>query len=130
MRQGDAGAIGERIARARKESGLTQEDLAARVGVTPRSIQGYEAGKVVPYRHLPRLAEVTNRDVVWFLEGGTAAATELGEIAERLVGLVEQVAEETSRIRAAAERLEALLAAAQGPPPAAPRSGRASAAPR
>jgi DNA-binding XRE family transcriptional regulator len=60
-------AIGRRIARARAAARLTQQDLAERLGVTRRSVQGYEAGKVAPYRHLDRLAEVLNRPKAWFL---------------------------------------------------------------
>jgi transcriptional regulator with XRE-family HTH domain len=115
MRHEDAGAIGGRIARARKESGLTQEELASRVGVTARSIQGYEAGKVVPYRHLSRLAEITDRELAWFLESDDAAA--LAQVAARLVTLVEEVAAEARAIREVAERLERLL---EADPPASP----------
>jgi transcriptional regulator with XRE-family HTH domain len=121
MRHEDAGAIGGRIARARKESGLTQEELASRVGVTARSIQGYEAGKVVPYRHLNRLAEITDRELAWFLESDDASA--LAQVAARLVTLVEEVAEEARAIREVAERLERLLAA--GPPASPDESPRA-----
>jgi DNA-binding XRE family transcriptional regulator len=60
-------AIGRRIARARAAARLTQQDLAERLGVTRRSVQGYEAGKVAPYRHLDRLADVLNRPKAWFL---------------------------------------------------------------
>lgn len=118
MRHGDAGAIGARIARARRESGLTQEELASLVGVTARSIQGYEAGRVVPYRHLSRLAEITDRELGWFLESDDSAA--LAHVAARLVTVVEEVAEEARRIREVAERLERLLEAA---PPAPLRDG-------
>jgi transcriptional regulator with XRE-family HTH domain len=128
MRHGDAGAIGERIARARKESRLTQEELASRVGVTARSIQGYEAGKVVPYRHLSRLAEITDRELAWFLESDDSS--ELPEVAARLVTLVEEVAEEARRIREVAERLERLLAAAPAAPPGEPPRSRGSGARR
>src|SRR5882672_5239222 len=73
MRHVEAGGIGWRIARARKERGLTQEELAALIGVSARSIQGYEAGKVVPYRRLTQLAEITNCEVGWILQGDVAA---------------------------------------------------------
>jgi transcriptional regulator with XRE-family HTH domain len=128
MRHEDASAIGERIARARKESGLTQEELASRVGVTARSIQGYEAGKVVPYRHLSRLAEITDRELAWFLESDDEAA--LAQVAARLVSLVEELAEEARRIREVAERLERLLAAGPPAPPADPPRSRGSGARR
>jgi transcriptional regulator with XRE-family HTH domain len=128
MRHEDAGAIGGRIARARKESGLTQEELASRVGVTARSIQGYEAGKVVPYRHLSRLAEITDRELAWFLESDDAAA--LAEVATRLVTLVEELAEEARAIREVAERLERLLAAGQPASPSESPRARGSGARR
>jgi transcriptional regulator with XRE-family HTH domain len=131
MRHSDADAIGGRLARARRENGLTQEELAALVGVSPRSIQGYEAGKVVPYRHLSRLAQVTNRELNWLLEGEQQVEAVLGpELAERLVSLVEEVAAEATRIRAAAERLERLLEATQPTLPARQPSARGSDVPQ
>jgi transcriptional regulator with XRE-family HTH domain len=115
MRREPAGGIGGRIARARKERGLTQEELAALVGVSPRSIQGYEAGKVVPYRRLGRLAEVTNRDLHWLLEGDAETAASVDtEVLAQLAGLIEELAAEARRIRAVAEQLEELLGGAEG----------------
>lgn len=61
--------IGARIAQARIEAGLTQEELAALIGVSTRSLQGYEAGAVKPYRHIERIAEALDRPVSWFLHG-------------------------------------------------------------
>jgi PAS domain S-box-containing protein len=67
-RHGEAAAcVGRRIAQARKEAGLTQQELAERVGVTRRSVQGYESGAVLPYRHLERLAEILDRSPPWLL---------------------------------------------------------------
>jgi transcriptional regulator with XRE-family HTH domain len=115
MRQNDEGSIGWRIARARKERGLTQEELATAIGVSPRSIQGYEAGKIVPYRRLSQLAEVTNRDLGWLLEGDMHDNNGAdSELVQRLVSLIEEVSADTKRIRAAAERLEHLLDAPPG----------------
>jgi PAS domain S-box-containing protein len=59
--------IGRRIARGRNEAGLTQQELADRIGVTRRSIQAYEAGSIVPYRHLEQLAEVLGQTREWLL---------------------------------------------------------------
>ncbi len=61
--------IGHRIAQARKEAGLTQQELADRLRVTRRSVQGYESGAVVPYRRLNILAQVLDRSAAWFLSG-------------------------------------------------------------
>lgn len=83
--------IGARIATARKEAGLTQEDLADLVGVSTRSLQGYESGDVVPYRHMGKLAEVTKRPVGWLLHGDTAEDDPTN--AERLAHIQQQLAE-------------------------------------
>jgi transcriptional regulator with XRE-family HTH domain len=114
MRRELAGGIGGRIARARRERGLTQEELAELVGVSPRSIQGYEAGKIVPYRRLGRIAEVTERDLRWLLEGDDQGSSVDGEAVEQLAKLVEELVTEARQIRAVAERLEALLSRAEG----------------
>ena len=108
MRHEEEG-IGRRLAQARKEAGLTQEQLAELVGVTPRSIQGYEAGKVVPYRHLKRLEEITGKPSSWFLRSEMASPSLNGDVADRLVTLVERVAAEAERLADAAARIEALL---------------------
>ena len=67
----DLVAIGRRIALARRHAGLTQGEVARRLGVTKRSLQGYEAGTVAPYRHLPTLASILGRDRAWFLAEGS-----------------------------------------------------------
>ena len=67
----DLVAIGRRIALARRHAGLTQDEVARRLGVTKRSLQGYEAGTVAPYRHLPALASILGRDRAWFLAEGS-----------------------------------------------------------
>lgn len=59
--------LGRRIARARTAAQLTQQELAEALGVTRRSVQGYEAGKVAPYRHLDRLAQVLGCPKSWLL---------------------------------------------------------------
>jgi DNA-binding XRE family transcriptional regulator len=74
-------AIGRRIARARAAARLTQQELAEKLGVTRRSVQGYEAGKVAPHRHLDRLASVLNRPKAWFLlerDAGRIVREEVG----------------------------------------------------
>ena len=67
--------IGARIAQARREAGLTQEELADLVGVSTRSFQGYESGAVVPYKHLGKISEIVRRPVPWFLHGDEATET-------------------------------------------------------
>jgi transcriptional regulator with XRE-family HTH domain len=61
--------VGARIVRARREAGLTQRALAQRLGISTRSVQNYEAGTVIPYRHLPRIESLTGKRPGWILTG-------------------------------------------------------------
>ena len=49
--------VGRRIVRARKELGLTQVELARKIGVSQRSAQAYENGEVIPYRKMKLLSK-------------------------------------------------------------------------
>ena len=61
--------VGGRIAAARRESGLTQRLLADRLGVTVRSVQNYESGAIVPYKHLRHIETSTGKRPGWLLDG-------------------------------------------------------------
>lgn len=63
------GLTGERIARARKDVSLSQRALAARLGVSVRTVQNYEAGRFVPYRHFEALSRLLGRSTGWLLYG-------------------------------------------------------------
>ncbi len=63
-----------RIARARAEAGLTQEELAAEMGCSVFSIGKYERGERSPLGpRLRRLALVTGKPVAWFFSENGAA---------------------------------------------------------
>lgn len=83
--------IGARIAVARREAGLTQEELADLVGVSTRSLQGYESGDVIPYRHMEKLAAVTRRSVAWLLHGDIENETSVGERLEHIEGQLAEI---------------------------------------
>ena len=100
--------IGARIARARTEAGVTQEELADLVGVSTRSLQGYEAGAVKPYRHLDALASALNRPVAWFLHGDDVAPDP-----QRMTPLLGELEAEVARFRHLNDALEAELAPAR-----------------
>ena len=120
MRHDEGTEIGHRLARARREAGLTQAELAARIGVAQRSIQGYESGAGTPYRHLRQLAEAVGRPAEWLLRGDGASAGGLSdsELSSRIAEALERLVEEVNRMAAIARRLEDL----HGPPPGAPGS--------
>ena len=51
--------LGKRIASARKCAGLTQNDLALKVGVTAQAVSKWERGECYPdITLLPRLAKI------------------------------------------------------------------------
>jgi transcriptional regulator with XRE-family HTH domain len=63
------GLTGKRIAAARKDVRLSQRALADELGVSLRTLQNYEAGKFVPYRHLDVLSMLLGRHPSWLLYG-------------------------------------------------------------
>lgn len=96
--------IGARIAQARVEAGLTQEELGDLIDVSTRSIQGYEAGGVKPYRHLEKLAVALDKTVAWLLHGDEdSPVTE----AEELLATEAFRQEVRATLSAILERLEA-----------------------
>ena len=93
--------VGRRIVQARKELGLTQEELAELAGVSQRSMQAYETGEVIPYRKMREIAGVVQRSTSWILHG------EEGETPEdRIDALEEQIAGLTKAIRALTRKLQ------------------------
>jgi transcriptional regulator with XRE-family HTH domain len=78
--------VGARIAQARLERGLTQEQLAAISSFSKRALQDYEAGIRVPYLHLRELNSLLGPPVKWFLHGERSAVDDdrLDRLEERL----------------------------------------------
>lgn len=61
--------LGERVERARKESGKSQSELARQVGISPQAIQSIEAGNVRMTRYLLDIAEILDVRVQWLRRG-------------------------------------------------------------
>ena len=106
--QFEAQAIGARIALARNEQGMTQEELAGAASFSKRSLQDYEAGITIPYKHLRELGVLLDRPVEWFLRGEPD-----GLSSDRLQGVESQLAEALDRLRT----VEALLRDGHEEPP-------------
>lgn len=109
--QFEAEAIGARIARARDEAGLTQEQVADVATFSKRSLQDYEAGVRVPWKHMREIAAILDRRVEWFLHGESEQLDD-----ERLSRLEAQVDETVDRLR----RIERLLRGRGEEPPQDP----------
>lgn len=88
--------IAQRIATARDQAGLTQNELADAMHVHYRTVQDWESPKkqATPFDRLDELAAVTGVTKVWILHGEDAAAVPDAEsLALRLTsleGLVER----------------------------------------
>ena len=95
--QFEARAIGERIARALNEAGLTQEEMAELASFSKRSLQDYEAGITIPYRHMREIAALTRKPTEWFLYGEDP---EVSDLANRVDHLQEQLDEVLALLRA------------------------------
>ena len=102
--------IGSRIARARRESGLTQRELAEQLGITTRSVQSYEAGAIVPWRHLRRIELVTQKRSGWLLheEDGREGAVSARTITELLATMEEHQALLREQLRLLQENISQL----------------------
>lgn len=65
-------SIGERIKKARLQSGLSQVELAEAANVSQPTIANWETGSHAPRQPaLLKLAEILNSSPQWFLAGGT-----------------------------------------------------------
>lgn len=65
--------VDEQIRRARRESGLSRDALAERIGVPPAALGRYEQGAQISPRHLELIAVATGKPVSFFLDGTVAA---------------------------------------------------------
>lgn len=60
-------SMGERIRQARRDMALTQQQFAELMGVTPRSVQGWELDERPPaLTRRRKLAEVTGKPLEFF----------------------------------------------------------------
>lgn len=99
----DAAAIGRRISQARRQAGLTQPKLASTVGVTLRTMQGYEGGEVVPYRRMDTIAAAVSQSAEWLLYGEAGQAARLTALEARLDQLEARLGEGLAEVAGLAE---------------------------
>lgn len=65
--------FGDRVRSAREALGLSQSDLARRIGTSPQAIQAIEAGKAKTSKHLHKIAAALQKPAFWL--AGDAAYT-------------------------------------------------------
>jgi len=75
------GETSSRIREGRKAAGLTQKELAAALRLSVRSVQNYESGAIVPYRHLRAIESILGKPHGWLLDGdGYASSASVEEL--------------------------------------------------
>jgi transcriptional regulator with XRE-family HTH domain len=74
-RHRDNNPLAARIYQARRDAGLTQQELAEQTGISQFSISKYENGHTEPRaRSLRAIAQATDREIAWFYSDDGVAA--------------------------------------------------------
>ena len=116
----DMATFGDRIAGAREALGMSQRDLAHRLGVRPETLKGWEEDRSEPRSNrLQILAGILNVSIRWLLtgEGEGVGAPAVGSKAEfrslvtEMRGLRDDMARASDRLIRLERRLEMLAEA-------------------
>lgn len=91
--------VGRRIVQARKERGMTQVELAQKVGVSQRSAQAWENGETIPYRKMKLIARVVKKSPEWILHGDEVTEDKLSAIERQLDEVTALLRSLTRRIK-------------------------------
>ena len=92
--------LSENLKQLRKQSGLSQEELAARLHVVRQTVSKWEKGLSVPDADLlVRLSEILDTPVSALLGQDLAGASGQDAVAEQLAGINEQLAARNRRSR-------------------------------
>ncbi len=113
----DAATFGDRVAAAREQAGMSQKELARRLGVRSSTVRGWEDDRSEPRANrLSMMAGLLNVSMMWLINGegegldapgsqtimpGTAAdiMAELRTLRSDLMARAEQVARLEKRVR-------------------------------
>lgn len=104
----DAATFGDRLAGAREAAGMTQAQLARRLGVKKATIAAWENDLSEPRANrLSMMAGMINVSIMWLLTGegeGMGAPVEEGEGGPELADAVAELRAIRGEMRASAER--------------------------
>ena len=112
----DHATFGDRVAGAREDAGLSQDELARRLGIRSRTLQGWEEDRSEPRANkLQMLAGITGVSLRWLMTGqgegpqppasgpdedATALLTELRQLRGELAQGAERLGRLEKRLRA------------------------------
>lgn len=80
-------AVAERLRELRKAAGLTQRQVAEKIGVNRRTVYEWEDAQRLPYQALPLLAELYETTPRFLLYGIESEAVELAELRDEVADL-------------------------------------------
>lgn len=61
--------LGERLKQARKDAGLSQKELAAKLNITDKAVSTYEVGRAHPsFQMMKHISRLTNKPLAFFDE--------------------------------------------------------------
>src|SRR5574338_571235 len=84
--------VGIRIAEARETAGLTQKELAEKIGMSERTILNYETGTTSPWGKLREIAAVLDADHAWLAAGEASSLNHDGpDVGEELEAMREEL---------------------------------------
>jgi transcriptional regulator with XRE-family HTH domain len=88
--------IGRKIQKAREEAGLSQEELASRLGYTQAALSNYELGKRRLYlANIEQIARELNKPLSYFLEESAISTNvEKGEPPDEIISEIINVLSE------------------------------------
>jgi len=105
----DAATFGDRVAAAREAAGMTQKQLAKRLGVKLSTLQGWEDDLSEPRANrLSMMAGLMNVSMMWLINGegeGLAAPVEAGQVPDDLADLLVEMRDMRADLLARAEKL-------------------------
>lgn len=95
-----------RLRQARKAAGLTQQEVAERIGVTRRAVWVWENEQVMPRTALPALAALYRVSETFLLYGIEPASAELRELRQAFEDLARLVADNNRQLAEAFETIQ------------------------
>ena len=105
----DATTFGDRVAGARESAGMTQAELARRLGVKKKTLESWENDHSEPRANkLSMMAGMLNVSLLWLLSGegdGPAHPAQSGELPEGVVDLLAEVRDIGAQLTLASDRL-------------------------
>jgi transcriptional regulator with XRE-family HTH domain len=97
-----------RLREARRGVGLTQQQVADKLGASRRAVSEWELGQRRPHSKLPELAKLYGVSTSYLLEGVESAPVELSKLSKRLDELDEAVTRNYELLAGVATRLDRL----------------------